>query len=61
MGDLGVHPDNDRSDYPRLDPGLQVNLVWSASTGVAREPTDPIPAEISSLMREVATTGKLVE
>jgi succinate dehydrogenase / fumarate reductase flavoprotein subunit len=27
---------HNRSDYPDLDPALQVNLVWSPSTGVVR-------------------------
>jgi succinate dehydrogenase / fumarate reductase flavoprotein subunit len=52
---------HNRSDYPDIDPELQVNLVWSSSTGVVREPIPPIPAEIAALMREVSVAGKLVE
>ncbi|GGH38011.1 L-aspartate oxidase [Microbacterium album] len=54
----GAH---NRSDYPELDPTLQVNLVWSADGTVTREEIPPVPAEIAALMREVSTTGKLVE
>ena len=52
---------HNRSDYPDIDPELQVNLVWSPQTGVVREPIPPIPAEIAELMREVSVVGKLVE
>ncbi|MET0860443.1 MAG: succinate dehydrogenase, partial [Microbacterium sp.] len=52
---------HNRSDYPELDPGLQVNLVWSPATGVVREEIPAIPAEIGDLMREVSVEGKLVE
>ncbi|MFI6923456.1 L-aspartate oxidase [Nonomuraea spiralis] len=52
---------HNRSDYPELDPALQVNLVWSGPGSVRREAIPPIPAEIAALMREVSTTGKLVE
>ncbi|MFK4762978.1 L-aspartate oxidase [Microbacterium sp. ZW T5_45] len=52
---------HNRSDYPDTDPTLQVNLVWSPTAGVTRESIPPIPAEIAELMREVDTTGKLVE
>jgi succinate dehydrogenase / fumarate reductase flavoprotein subunit len=52
---------HNRSDYPELDESMQVNLVWSPSTGVAREEIPPIPTEIAALMREVPTVGKLVE
>jgi succinate dehydrogenase / fumarate reductase, flavoprotein subunit len=52
---------HNRSDHPDTDPDLQVNLVWSPSAGVTREPTAPIPPEIAGLMREVSTVGKLVE
>ncbi len=40
---------------------MQVNLVWSPSTGVTREEIPPVPAEIQDLMREVSSEGKLVE
>ncbi|MFT2816759.1 L-aspartate oxidase [Leifsonia sp. A12D58] len=52
---------HNRSDYPDTDPALQVNLVWSPSTGVTREEIPPVPAEIAALMAEVSTVGKLVE
>jgi succinate dehydrogenase / fumarate reductase flavoprotein subunit len=53
---------HNRSDYPDLDPALQVNLVWSPSTGVVREPIPAIPQEIAELMAgEVSVAGKLVE
>jgi len=53
---------HNRSDYPQLDPALQVNLVWSPSAGVVREPIPAIPAEIAALMGgEISLAGKLVE
>jgi succinate dehydrogenase / fumarate reductase flavoprotein subunit len=52
---------HNRSDFPSLDPSLQVNLVWSPSTGVTREEIPEIPEEIAALMRDVSTVGKLVE
>ena len=52
---------HNRSDYPAMDPALQVNLVWSPSTGVTREELPPVPAEIAALMADVSTVGKLVE
>jgi succinate dehydrogenase / fumarate reductase, flavoprotein subunit len=52
---------HNRSDYPDLDPALQVNLVWSGPGSVEREPIPPIPVEIAGLMREVSTGGKLVK
>ncbi|WP_438854501.1 L-aspartate oxidase [Agromyces sp. M3QZ16-3] len=53
---------HNRSDFPETDAALQVNLVWSPSTGVTRESIPPIPGEIAALMeREVSTVGKLVE
>ncbi|MCS5734484.1 L-aspartate oxidase [Herbiconiux daphne] len=54
----GAH---NRSDYPEIDPELQVNLVWSPTTGVVREAIPPIPAEIAALIEEVSVAGKLVE
>ncbi|HWR86304.1 MAG TPA: FAD-binding protein, partial [Rhodoglobus sp.] len=55
----GAH---NRSDYPELDPQLQVNLVWSPSTGVVREEIPPVPDEIAALMeRELSLAGKLLE
>lgn len=52
---------HNRSDYPELDPALQVNLVWSADGTVEREAIAPIPEEIAERMREVSVAGKLVE
>lgn len=52
---------HNRSDYPQMDPDMQVNLVWSPKTGVTREEIAPIPEEISELIREVSQEGKLVE
>ncbi|MGI5187179.1 FAD-dependent oxidoreductase [Promicromonospora sp. CA-289599] len=54
---------HNRSDYPDLDPALQVNLVWSPRTGVVREDIPPVPDEIATLIHteEVSTEGKLVE
>ncbi|AZZ51605.1 L-aspartate oxidase [Rathayibacter festucae] len=52
---------HNRSDYPDIDPALQVNLVWSPSTGITREEIPAVPEEIQALIREVATVGKLLE
>lgn len=52
---------HNRSDYPEMDPDMQVNLVWSPDTGVTREEIAPIPEEISELIRDVSQEGKLVE
>lgn len=52
---------HNRSDHPDLDPALQVNLVWSGPGRVDREEIPAVPAEITALMRDVDTTGKLVE
>ncbi|MFI9487834.1 FAD-binding protein [Promicromonospora sp. NPDC052451] len=54
---------HNRSDYPDLDPNLQVNLVWSPSTGIVREEIPAVPEEIATLIaaQEVSTAGKLVE
>ncbi|WP_036968112.1 L-aspartate oxidase [Promicromonospora kroppenstedtii] len=54
---------HNRSDYPDLDPNLQVNLVWSPTTGVVREEIPAVPEEIAALIaaQEVSTAGKLVE
>ncbi|WBB64422.1 FAD-binding protein [Streptomyces sp. WMMC500] len=52
---------HNRSDYPDLDPSLEVSLVWSPADGITRESIPDIPEEVSSLMREVSTKGKLVE
>ncbi|MFC8662157.1 L-aspartate oxidase [Streptomyces sp. NPDC057199] len=52
---------HNRSDYPDMDPALQVNLVWSPKTGITRESIAPVPDEIAAVMEEVSTEGKLVE
>lgn len=52
---------HNRSDYPDMDPALQLNLVWSPSAGVVRESIPEIPEEIAELITEVSTLGKLVE
>ena len=54
---------HNRSDYPDLDPALQVNLVWSPRTGVVREEIPEVSDEIAALIQEqeVSTAGKLVE
>jgi len=52
---------HNRSDYPHLDDGLNVNLVWSEPGRVEREAIPGIPQDISARMREVSTHGKLVE
>lgn len=52
---------HNRSDFPDLDPELQVNLVWSLDDTVTKEAISPIPDEIASLIREVAVAGKLLE
>jgi len=52
---------HNRSDYPKLDAALKVNLVWSGPGRLAREEIPAIPDEIAALMREVSTAGKLIE
>ncbi|SOE32303.1 succinate dehydrogenase / fumarate reductase flavoprotein subunit [Streptomyces sp. OK228] len=52
---------HNRSDYPEPDPALRVNLVWSPTTGITRESIPAVPDEISALMEEVSTDGKLAE
>jgi succinate dehydrogenase flavoprotein subunit len=52
---------HNRSDYPALDQKFQVNLVWSGPGRIEHERIPPIPDEISALMREVSTVGKLAE
>jgi succinate dehydrogenase / fumarate reductase, flavoprotein subunit len=54
----GAH---NRSDYPEINPELQVNLVWSADGTITHEAIPPIPDEISSLMGNVSQAGKLLE
>jgi len=52
---------HNRSDYPKLDERLQVNLVWSGPGRIDREPIHAIPQDISAHMRAVSADGKLVE
>ncbi|WP_167193696.1 FAD-dependent oxidoreductase [Brevibacterium pigmentatum] len=54
---------HNRSDYPELDPNLQVNLVWSPSVGVVRESIPAVSADVAALMHtgEISQEGKLVE
>lgn len=52
---------HNRSDYPQMNPELQVNLVWSPTTGISRETIAEVPEEIAELIQEVSTLGKLVE
>lgn len=54
----GAH---NRSDYPELDPKLQVNLVWSSDGTITHESIPPIPKEIADLMSNVSQEGKLLE
>ncbi|GAB2445866.1 hypothetical protein GCM10027162_47950 [Streptomyces incanus] len=68
MEDIGVHPDIAGHQDLAHAFGLKaaplaarVDLVRSSTTGVTRESVPPVPDEISSLMREVSTEGKLVE
>ncbi|UVI36590.1 L-aspartate oxidase [Brevibacterium spongiae] len=54
---------HNRSDYPEMDPELQVNLVWSPATGVVRESIPEVSEEVAALMPtgEISQEGKLVE
>ncbi|MFJ2620108.1 L-aspartate oxidase [Glutamicibacter sp. NPDC087344] len=52
---------HNRSDYPAMDPSLQVNLVWSPTSGITRESIPQIPEQIAELITEVSQEGKLVE
>lgn len=54
---------HNRSDYPEQDENLQVNLVWSPSTGVTRESIPAVAPEVAELMHagEISQVGKLVE
>lgn len=54
----GAH---NRSDYPELDPKLQVNLVWSLDGKITHEDIPPIPKEIEKLISDVGQEGKLLE
>lgn len=52
---------HNRSDFPEMDPALQVNLVWSPKDGITREEIPEVPGEIAELIKEVSSVGKLVE
>ena len=54
---------HNRSDYPEMDPEMRVNLVWSSSTGVVREPIPEVSPDVAALMHtgEISQEGKLVE
>ncbi|WP_092009035.1 FAD-binding protein [Brevibacterium siliguriense] len=54
---------HNRSDFPEMDPGLQVNLVWSPSAGVVRESIPAVSPDVAALMHtgEISQEGKLVE
>jgi succinate dehydrogenase / fumarate reductase flavoprotein subunit len=52
---------HNRSDHPDLDESMRVNLVWAGPGRIEREAIPAVPDEISALMREVSTAGKLVE
>jgi succinate dehydrogenase / fumarate reductase flavoprotein subunit len=53
---------HNRSDYPDLDPDLQVNLVWSPTRGIERETIPAVPDDVLPLMHGPASTAdKLVE
>ena len=54
---------HNRSDYPEMDPEMRVNLVWSSSTGVVREPIPEVSPDVAAFMHtgEISQEGKLVE
>ena len=52
---------HNRADYPDMDDSLQVNLLWSPTTGVTRHEIPAIPEEIKALIEDISTAGKLVE
>ena len=54
---------HNRSDYPEMDSEMRVNLVWSSSTGVVREPIPEVSPDVAALMHtgEISQEGKLVE
>jgi succinate dehydrogenase / fumarate reductase flavoprotein subunit len=54
----GAH---NRSDYPEIDPNLQVNLVWSNDGKITHESIPAISKEIKDLMSQVSQEGKLLE
>jgi succinate dehydrogenase / fumarate reductase flavoprotein subunit len=52
---------HNRSDYPKLDESLRVNMVWSGPGVVDREAVAATPAEIAAFVREVSSAGKFME
>ena len=52
---------HNRSDYPAIDPSLQVNFVWAGPGRVERETIPQVPDEIAALMRDITTADKLLE
>ena len=52
---------HNRSDYPRMDESLRVNLVWSPTAGIVREEIPDISKDVAELIKEVSSVGKLVE
>jgi succinate dehydrogenase / fumarate reductase flavoprotein subunit len=52
---------HNRRDFPVSDPALQVNLVWSPTTGITREEIPSMSPDVAELVRDVETDGKLVE
>jgi succinate dehydrogenase / fumarate reductase flavoprotein subunit len=54
----GAH---NRSDFPGLDPELQVNLVWTTDGAVTREPIARPSAALAALGAEPETAGRLLE
>ena len=56
----GAH---NRSDFPDLDPGLQVNLVWSLDGTLERQPVAPSPASLSGRSQdaELVSQDRLLE
>ncbi len=56
----GAH---NRSDFPDLDPGLQVNLVWAPDRSITHEPISPPSARVAALAGrpEVEAEGRLLE
>ncbi|KMS66647.1 succinate dehydrogenase [Streptomyces regensis] len=52
---------HNRSDHPDVDPDLHVNLVWSPTSGVRREPVPPVPTHIAELMHAVPADARSIE
>jgi succinate dehydrogenase / fumarate reductase flavoprotein subunit len=56
----GAH---NRSDFPDLDPALQLNLAWSTDGSVTREPVAPPSSQVAALAagEVVGIAGRLLE